>query len=97
MSAETTMRTLRRAQRGWPARYPLLQFPNVPLFAALAGALAARLTHGTAHDYSRAVFFAGLTAWAWEELSEGVNWFRRAVGAAGLVYVVVKLAAAFGS
>ena len=74
MSTVTTMKTKRawrRAQHGWPARFPLVQFPNVPLFAALAGAVASRVTDGTAHDYSRAVFYVGLTAWAWEELSEG--------------------------
>ena len=49
------------------------------------------------HDYARAVFYAGLAAWAWEELSGGVNWFRRALGAVGLVYVVVKVAQALGA
>jgi hypothetical protein len=96
-TSKTTAAVWRRAQHGWPARFPVVQFPNAPLFVALAAAVASRLTHGTAHDYSRAVFYAGITAWAWDELSQGVNWFRRVVGAAGLVYVIVKLGAAFGS
>jgi hypothetical protein len=96
-----TERTLRdrwrRGQRGWPARFPLAQFPNPPLLAALGGWLVAALSTGSVHDYARATFYAGLAAWAWEELAGGVNWFRRTLGAAGLVYVVVKLGAALGS
>ena len=100
MSTVRTMKTMsawRRAQHGWPASFPLVQFPNVPLFVAIGGAVASRLTDGTAHDYARAVFYVGLTAWAYEELVDGTNWYRRILGAAGLVYVIVKLAAAFGA
>lgn len=95
VSAESTIKTAWwRGQRGWPPRFPLVQFPNAPLFVALGGAVASRLTDGSAHDYSRAAFFAGLTAWAWDELARGDNWWRRVLGGAGLAYVVVKLGAA---
>ena len=87
----------RRGQRGWPARFPLVQFPNAPLLAALGAWLVAALTDGSAHAYARAAFYAGLTAWAWQELADGVNWVRRLLGAAGLVYVVVKVGAALGA
>jgi hypothetical protein len=78
----------RRGQRGWPESFPLAQFPNAPLLVALGGSLVAALTEGSVHAYAHAVFYVGLTVWAWEELTAGVNWFRRALGAAGLVYVV---------
>jgi hypothetical protein len=55
------------------------------------------LTDGSVHSYARAAFYAGVSAWAWEELADGANWVRRALGAAGLVYVVVKLGAALGA
>ena len=84
----------RRGQRGWPSRFPLLQFPNAPLLAALAGWLVAALTSGDVHDYARATFYTGLAAWAWKEAEDGVNWVRRAVGVAGLVFVIVKIAEA---
>ena len=87
----------RRGQHGWPARYPLAQFPNAPLLVAFAGWLAAEATDGSAHAYARAVFYAGLTVWAWEELTDGVNLFRRALGAGGLVYVVVEVGQALGA
>jgi hypothetical protein len=49
------------------------------------------------HSYARAVFYAALAGWAWEELEDGANWARRALGAGGLVYVVVKVGAALGA
>ena len=87
----------RRGQRGWPAVFPLVQFPNAPLLVALGGWLVAALADGPVHAYARAVFYAGIAVWAWEELARGVNWFRRALGTIGLVYLVVKLGAALGA
>ena len=87
----------RRGQRGWPASFPLVQLPNAPLLVALAAWLVGALTDGKVHAYARAAFYAGLAAWAWEELAGGVNWVRRSLGAAGLVYVVVKVGAALGA
>jgi len=84
-------------QRGWPAGFPLVQFPNAPLLVALGGLVLAALTNGSVHAYSRAVFYVGLAAWAWEELSGGVNWVRRTLGAAGLLFVVIKVAEALGA
>jgi hypothetical protein len=87
----------RRGQRGWPASFPLVQFPNAPLLVALAAWLVGALTDGSVHAYARAAFYAALAAWAWEELTGGVNWVRRALGAAGLVYAVVKIGVALGA
>jgi hypothetical protein len=86
-----------RGQRGWPEGFPLVQFPNAPLLVAVGGLLVAALTDGSVHFYARAAFYAGLSAWAWEELADGANWVRRALGAGGLVYVVVRLGAALGA
>lgn len=85
-----------RAQRGWPADFPVAQFPNPPLLVAIGGWLVAVATHGSVHHYARATFYAGLAAWAWEELADGANWLRRLLGAGGLVYVVVKVGSALG-
>lgn len=82
-----------RLQRGWPASFPLVQFPNPPLLAALAAWTVAALTHGDVHDYARSAFYVGLAAWAWLELADGANWVRRLYGVAGLVYVTVQIAA----
>lgn len=82
----------RLPQSGWPESFPIAQFPNPPLAAALVGAVVARLTDGRGHAYAEAVVSVGLGVWAYEELTEGVNWFRRLLGAAGLAYVVSRLA-----
>ncbi len=95
LSAGATLRdSWRRGQRGWPARFPVVQLPNAPLWVALGGQLVAVMTDGSVHAYARAAFYAGLAAWASQELVSGVNWVRRALGAGGLIYVVDKVAAA---
>jgi hypothetical protein len=81
----------RRAQHGWPARYPVVQFPNAPLLVALAASLAGRVLHGGSHDAARVVSYAGLAAWAGLELTQGVNAVRRLAGAGVLAYVAVRL------
>jgi hypothetical protein len=98
MSAAPTLADRwQRGQHGWPASFPIAQFPNAPLLGAFGGWLVAVLTEGAVHDYARAVFYVGLAAWAWGELSDGANWVRWALGAAGLVYVVVKAGEVLGA
>ena len=75
----------------------MLQPPNLPLWIALGALLVAAVTDGTLHAYARAVFYVALTAWAWEEVTSGVNWARRLLGAAGLVFVVLRVGAALGA
>jgi hypothetical protein len=87
---------LARAQHGWPADFPVAQFPNGALAVALAASLAGRITDDRAHDYASAVFHLALAIWAYLELTDGANWFRRALGAGGLAYVVIKLATELG-
>jgi hypothetical protein len=82
----------RRGQAGWPRGYPVAQFPNVPLLVAFGGLALAAATGETAHDVGRAVFTIGLGVWAWEEAAGGVNWFRRLLGAAALIWIVADLA-----
>ena len=96
-TAPTLNHLWRRGQHGCPARFPVVQFPNAPLLVAFGGWLVAAATDGSAHAYARATFYTGLAAWAWIELTGGTNWFRRALGAGGLVYVVVKVGAALGA
>ncbi|CAN5253904.1 hypothetical protein BH24ACT23_BH24ACT23_10820 [soil metagenome] len=74
------------------------QTPNPPLIAAAIAWIVALLADGgsTLEHVSRAVFYVALTAWAWEEFTQGVNWFRRTLGAGGLVLAVVSIAVALG-
>jgi hypothetical protein len=81
----------RRGQQGWPSRFVLVQLPNAPLWVGLIGSVVAGATdHGMVHDGARIVATAGLAVWAIMELAQGVNWFRRALGAAFLVYLIAS-------
>ena len=82
---------LRLTRAGWPRGFEIVQFPNPPLILALLGDLSARLTSGEAHRASLAVFYIGLTVWAYREAVEGDNWFRRLLGAGFLVYIAAQL------
>jgi hypothetical protein len=78
--------------------YVVAQFPNAPLLVALVAALTSVfLDEGTtAADVARSIFYVALTVWAYEEATDGVNRFRQALGVAGLLFVVVRVAQGFG-
>ncbi|MEY9855890.1 hypothetical protein ABH935_001494 [Catenulispora sp. GAS73] len=78
-----------RFWRDADGRVVLAQWPNLPLigwlvFAALAG------ISGGGHWRSAAEFVSSafLFTWAYLELTQGVNYFRRLLGLAVLVVVV---------
>jgi hypothetical protein len=81
----------RRGQEGWPRRFVLVQFPNVPLIVALVGSAVAAVVDRPAAGYADAVGRIGLAVFAYLELTDGVNWFRRLLGAAVLVQLVITL------
>ena len=53
--------------------------------------------NGPAKDYARATFYVALASWAWLELTDGANLFRRLLGAAVLALVVVRVGEALGA
>jgi hypothetical protein len=84
----------RLTQLGWPRRFPIVQFPNVPLIVAFLAGEVAHLARGSAHADASALSYLAMTVWAYEELIHGVNWFRRLLGVAYLGSTVVHLALA---
>jgi hypothetical protein len=86
----TVIELWRRGQAGWPRRFPIAQFPNAPLLLALAGQRVAGVgdADGVVQVAGRSVFTFGVGVWAWQEASEGANWFRRLLGVGGLCWVV---------
>ena len=78
--------------------YTVGQFPNPPLWIALAALLVALLTDGgsTINALARAVAYLALTIWAYEEAANGVNGFRRALGIVALALIAVAVARAVG-
>jgi hypothetical protein len=73
----------------WPPGFALVQFPNTPLMAALLAAGAGRLTGGSPHRIAVGAYYLALGWWAYEEAADGVNWFRRLLGAGTGIYVLV--------
>ncbi len=78
--------------------YVVGQFPNPPLWTALAALVVASLTNdgSTIDDLARAIFYVALTAWAYGEAAHGVNSFRKGLGTLALGLIVVGVARAVG-
>ncbi|HEY9782890.1 MAG TPA: hypothetical protein V6D09_22460 [Leptolyngbyaceae cyanobacterium] len=59
----------------------LAQMPNLPLLVWItATVLKFIFTSGNIHTGLDALAFGSLFTWAWQELFQGVNYFRRALG-----------------
>jgi hypothetical protein len=84
----------RLTQIGFPRRFPLVQFPNVPLIVAFVAGEVAKHTHGPGHAYAMSISFLALAVWAYLELTGGVNWFRRMLGLGYSISTAVHLATA---
>lgn len=79
----------RRAQHGWPAPYPMAQFPNAPLLLSfVASWLTGVLAEGDARAYAQAAGGVLLAIWAWLELTAGFNLWRRLIG---LTFMVLSI------
>jgi hypothetical protein len=84
----------RLAALSFPRRFPVVQFPNLPLIVALLAGAAGNFLDGAAHSYTASVSDLALTIWAYEELVHGVNWFRRILGLAFVILLIVRVARA---
>lgn len=73
----------------FPRRFPIVQFPNAPLIVAFLAGEAGHAIGGGDRPYAISISYLAMTIWAYEELVDGVNWFRRLLG---LTYVVVMVA-----
>jgi hypothetical protein len=68
----------------------LAQMPNLPLIVWIGASLLKLIfTTGKINTGLELLAFGSLFTWAWEELFQGVNYFRRALG----ILVLVSLMA----
>ena len=74
-----------------PKRFPIFQFPNRPLTAAMLAGAIGRTTRGPLSRNATLLSRLALLLWSAEEMATGVNWFRRLLGTAGGVYALAKL------
>jgi hypothetical protein len=79
---------------GWPRSFPIVQFPNAPLIVAFVAGEVAGMAHGAVHADAAAVSYLALALWAYEELTDGVNWFRHLLGLSYLISTITHLAVA---
>jgi hypothetical protein len=82
----------RLTKLGFPRRFPIVQFPNLPLIIAFVAGEAGRFVHGSDHTYTASVSYLAMTIWAYEELTHGVNWFRHLLGVAYAIIMTVRVA-----
>jgi hypothetical protein len=84
----------RLTQLSFPRSYPIVQFPNAPLVLAFISGLVAHYAYGRAHSDAQAVSYLSTTVWAYLELFQGVNAFRRLLGLTYTISTAIHLAAA---
>ena len=80
---------------GFPKRFPLVQMPNEPLIIALGAGQLARRVKGVAHADLLSVAHLATAVWAYAEITQGANWFRRLLGGGVMVLTLLSVAKAF--
>lgn len=80
---------LRRFVSDRHGRVVVVQLPNLPLIAWAVFALVARFADGSWSGYFDFLSGAALVTWAYLEITQGDSPFRRALGAAVLLGLVV--------
>ena len=79
-----------RTFRDSEGKIVIAQMPNLPLSVGIVASLLTLLvTTGKINLGLELVAFGSLFTWAWEELFQGVNYFRRALGLIVLVGLIV--------
>ena len=70
-------------------RIVLAQLPNLPIVGWALFAVASLVTSGAVREATGQVSTAFLFMWAYLEITAGVNYFRRILGVAVMIAVVV--------
>jgi hypothetical protein len=84
----------RLTQLSFPKSYPIVQFPNAPLILAFVAGLVSGGAHGQLRSDARAISYLAMAIWAYLELFQGVNAFRRLLGLAYTISTAAHLAGA---
>jgi hypothetical protein len=70
---------------------PLFQFPNKELAVAIGARAVSLSLGGEAGRGARNLSNLALLLWAYEEATDGANWFRNLIGLAGVAVSVREL------
>ncbi|WP_404784114.1 hypothetical protein [Altericista sp. CCNU0014] len=76
--------------RDGEGNFIIVQPPNLPLLVGVGSTLLKEFvfTSGNVYTALDAISLGALFAWAWMELFDGVNYFRRSLGAIVLIGIV---------
>lgn len=67
----------------------IAQPPNLPLIVGITTTVLKLIVPGgNLHTGLDAIAFGSLFTWAWQELFDGVNYFRRSLGLLGLISLI---------
>lgn len=69
----------------------LVQKPNPPLIAAGIGFIIDKFAAGIFQKIGTTLFISSLIIWSYLELTQGVNWFRKLLGAVVLISTLMNL------
>lgn len=64
------------------------QIPNLPIITYVVALSLSKLTEGYSEKFFETVSFGALFVFAWLELFDGVNYFRRFLGFVVLVFMI---------
>ncbi|HET6924329.1 MAG TPA: hypothetical protein VFH39_00680 [Candidatus Saccharimonadales bacterium] len=73
-------------------RLAIGQKPNLPIIVWAIAELLAWPFSGRAEHFFAMLAFGALFTWAWLEIRWGINRFRRLLGAAVMIYLLVSIA-----
>ncbi len=79
-----------RCIRDTDGRLSLFQAPNLPISIWFVMLLLTHLTSGKLQSLASLLGFGALFTWAWLEIFEGSNYFRRLLGVIVLVAAVMN-------
>jgi hypothetical protein len=73
--------------------YTIGQVPNLPLIVVIVAVAVGRVTEqgSVTNRIADSAFFVSLSIWSYLETFDGANAFRRALGIAGFVVVLMRL------
>lgn len=75
-----------------PRRYPIFQVPNAPLITAMLAGAVARIIRGPTASGAAVISAVAQLVWAYQEITDGANRFRRLLGVAGAARAGIELA-----
>jgi hypothetical protein len=81
---------------GWPRRYPMAQPANPALAAMFLAAVAGRALEGDAARNAGTAYLVAAAIWSADELTRGINLFRRTLGLVVLAHSIDGLRRRFG-